>query len=377
MKINTTTIISFFACFFLFTSVNILLAQEKQEGESDCSVKLQEGEIAYEDGSLSNSILLLEECLKSGGFNTEEKVRAYRLLTIIYLYKNQDAKASEYMHSMLKLNPEYRLRPNDPSEFVDLYKQYRIRPYLIIGGAGGGNMPVLNVSTLYSTDNATNQGIVYTGLLGFQINFNTSKPLTNKLEIMFNPTFAVMRYRFEGDYFDYSTLIFTETQTRIEAPILLKYNLKDKYNFNIGGLKPYFMIGATPNYILSSSGNAQRVDIVSEDQSRSVEGKSIQMTELRNQLTFSAVAAAGIEYKLGLGHLFGQLQYQHAFMNMVNSNNRYLLQNEIAKYGYLDNDYKMSALTFTLGYNYPLYNPKKRKTKNKKITEEIKIESNN
>jgi len=376
MKINTTTIISFFACFFFFSSLNIL-AQEKQEGESDCSVKLQEGETAYEDGSLSNSILLLEECLKSGGFNTEEKVRAYRLLTIIYLYKNQDEKASDYMHSLLKLNPEYRLRPNDPSEFVDLYKQYRIRPYLIIGGAGGANMPILNISTLYSTDNPTNQNIFYTGLLGFQINFNISRPITNKIEIMLNPTFSVMRYRFEGDYFDYSTLLFTETQTRVEAPLVIRYNLKDKYNFNIGGLKPYFMVGATPNYILSASGNAQRIDIVSEDQSRSVEGKSIKMTELRNQLTFSAVAGAGIEYKLGLGHLFGQIQYQHAFMNMVNGNNRYLLQNEIAKYGYLDNNYKMGALTFSVGFNYPLYNPKKRKSKVKNISEEIKIETNN
>ncbi|MCU0438226.1 MAG: PorT family protein [Raineya sp.] len=377
MKINTLTAISFFAFFLLFASGNIVFAQEKQEGESDCSVKLQEGETAYEDGSLSSSILLLEECLKSGGFNTEEKVRAYRLLTIIYLYKNQDGKASEYMHSLLKLNPEYRLRPNDPSEFVDLYKQYRIRPYLIVGGAGGANMPILAIGTLYSTDNAANQGIVYRGLLGFQINFNISRPITNKIEIMLNPTFSVMRYRFEGTYFDYSTLLFTETQTRIEAPILFRYNLKDKYNFNIGGLKPYLILGATPNYILGALGNAQRVDIVSEDQSRSVEGKSIKMTDLRNQLTFSAVAGGGIEYKLGLGHLFGQIQYQHAFMNLVSSNNRYLLQNEIAKYGYLDNDYKMGALTFSVGYNYPLYNPKKRKSKIKNVSEEIKIESNN
>jgi Outer membrane protein beta-barrel domain len=374
MKINKITIISFLTCFFILSSQ--IYAQDKQEGESDCSVKLQEGETAYEDGSLSNSIVLLEECLKSGGFNTEEKVRAYRLLTIIYLYKNQDEKASEYMHSLLKLNPEYRLRPNDPSEFVDLYKQYRIRPYLIIGGCAGANMPKLDIGTLYSTDNASNQQMQYTGLLGFQINFNISRPLTNKIEIMLNPTFSVMRYRFEASYFDYLSLTFVESQTRLEAPLVLRYNLKDKYNFNIGGLKPYGFIGATPNYILSASGNAQRVDKVSDDQSRSVEGKSIKMTELRNQLTFSAVAGLGIEYKLGLGHLAGQVQYQHAFMNMVNGNNRYLLQNEIAKYGYIDNDYTMGAITFTVGYNYPLYNPKKKKSKNKKVSEEIKIETN-
>jgi len=377
MKINLTKIISFFICFSFLISIPSF-AQEKQEGDSDCSVKLQEGETAYEEGSLSTSITLLEECLKTtGGFNSEERVRAYRLLTIIYLYKNQDEKASEYMHNLLRINPEYRVKPNDPSEFVDLYKQYRIRPYLIIGGSAGANMSMLSVQTLYSTDNIENQGVQYSSLVGFQVNFNISRPITNNIEIMANPTFSVLRYKFDAAYFDYSTLAFIENQTRLEMPVLFRYNFVDKYNFNIGGLKPYIVVGGTPNFILSASGNAQRIDVVSEDQSRSVEGKSIEMTELRNKLTFSAIAGVGVEYKIGLGHLAGQLHYQHAFMNMVNGSNRFLLQNEIAKYGYLDNDYKMGAVVLCIGYNYPLYNPKKKKSKTKKTSEEIKIESNN
>jgi pyruvate/2-oxoacid:ferredoxin oxidoreductase beta subunit len=364
---------------FLFFSLATpsLLAQDKQEGDSDCSVKLQEGEAAYEDGSLSTSIALLEECVKSGGFNNEEKVRAYRLLTIIYLYKNQEDKASEYMQSMLKTNPEYHLRPNDPAEFVELYKQYKIIPYLIVGGGAGANLSMLKITKLYSTDNPENQNMVYNSLLGFQVGLNVAKPITNKIEILANPTFVVLKYRFEASYFDYASLIFTESQTRVEMPILLKYNLKNKYNFSLGGIKPYFVVGATPNLILSASGNAQRTDFVSEDQSRSVEGKAIPMTALRNKLTFSAVAGVGAEYKIGLGHLFVDIRYQYAFMNMVNGVNRYSLQNEIAKYGYIDNDYTMGALMISAGYNYPLYNPKKKKSKIKKASEEIKIETNN
>jgi hypothetical protein len=108
---------------------------------------------------------------------------------------------------------------------------------------------------------------------------------------------------------------------------------------------------------------------------RSVEGKAISMKELRNSLTFSVLAGIGVEYKIGLGHLFVELRYQAGLNNMVKSVNRYILQEEIARYGFLDNDYTLSAIMLSLGYNYPLYNPKIQKRKLKKVSEDIKIEN--
>lgn len=235
---------------------------DKQEGQSDCSVKLQEGESSFEDGLLSNSITVLEECIKIGGFNKEERVRAYRLLTIIYLYQNQDEKASENMHGLLRINPEYKVKPNDPAEFVELYKQYRIRPYLIVGGGAGTNFPLMNVTTLYSTDNPTTQSMLYNSLLGFQVGFNLSRPLTNKLEVTFNPNFVTHRYRFEASYFDYAQLVATEVQARADLSVFVKYNFRNKYNFNLSGFKPYVYVGATPHLLLSSFLSPQRSDLI-------------------------------------------------------------------------------------------------------------------
>ncbi|MDX1903100.1 MAG: outer membrane beta-barrel protein [Thermonemataceae bacterium] len=360
-----------------FWGVSEIKAQTQDStAVNDCSLKLQEGETAYEDGSLSISINLLEECLKTDGFNEEEKQRALRLLTIIYLYKNQEEDANKYMQQLLKANPEYRLRPNDPNEFVQLYKEYKIRPYLIVGGGAGANLPMLSIGKLYSTDNPNSQAMVYNSLVGFQIAANVSRPLTNKVEVIFAPTFTVLRYRFEANYFEYASLTFEESQRRLDLPLLFKYNFRNKYNFSLTGIKPYVFVGGVANLILSSLGDAQRQDVVSEDQSRSVEGKAIEMTELRNKTTFSALAGVGAEYKIGLGHLYIEFRYQHAFMNMINEKNRFLLQSEIAKYGYIDNDYKMGSMSVYAGYNYPLYNPKKRKRKSKEMSEEIKIENN-
>jgi len=369
--------LNLFIFLFSFFVAELHAQNQGSTAIDDCSLKLQEGEAAYEDGSLTTSVTLLEECLKKeDGFNKEEKQRALRLLTIIYLYKNEEEKANEYMRQLLKANPEHRLRPNDPNEFVQLYKEYRIRPYLLVGGGAGANLPLLSIGKLYSSDNPTNQSMVYNSLVGFQITATVSRPLTDKLELVISPAFSVLRYRFEANYFQYATLIFEESQRRLDVPLLLKYNFRNKYNFSLTGIKPYVFAGGVANLLLSSLGDAQRQDVVSDDQSRSVEGKSIEMTELRNKTTFSALAGLGAEYKIGLGHLYVEFRYQHAFMNMINEKNRFLLQSEIAKYGYIDNDYKMGSLAVYAGYNYPLYNPKRRKIKAKNKSEEIKIENN-
>ena len=361
----------------LLSHFAILAQDDKQEGQSDCSVKLQEGEASFEDGLLSNSITVLEECIKIGGFNKEERVRAYRLLTIIYLYQNQDEKASENMHDLLRINPEYKVKPNDPAEFVELYKQYRIRPYLIVGGGAGTNFPLMNVTTLYSTDNPTIQSMLYNSLLGFQVGLNFSRPLTNKIEITFNPNFVSHRYRFEALYFDYAQLVAVESQLRVDLSVFVKYNFRNKYNFNLVGFKPYLYIGATPHILLSSSLNPQRSDLIRGEVRRSVEGKAIAMKDLRNSITASGLVGVGVEYKIGLGHLYADIRYHYAFMSMIKNANRFNLQEEIARYGFVDNDYKMGAMMFSLGYNYPFYNPKKKEKKIKKPSEEIKIESSN
>lgn len=360
-----------------FFQVPLLAQNDKQEGQSDCSVKLQEGETSFEDGLLSNSILVLEECIKIGGFNKEEKVRAHRLLCIIYLYQNEDEKASENMHNLLRINPEYKIKPNDPAEFVELYKQYNILPFLIVGGGAGANFPLMNVGTLYSTDNPTIQNMTYNSLFGFQAGINLVKPISKKVEIVFNPNFVTHRYRFEALYFDYAQLVATESQTRIDLSVFVKYDIRNKYNFELSGMKPYVYLGATPHLLISSSLSPQRSDLINGEERRSVEGKAISMTDLRNTLTFSGLLGAGVEYKIGLGHAFVDVRYHYAFMNMTKDASRFDLQEEIARYGFVDNDYKMGAMMFTLGYNYPLYNPKKKKKKIKKISEEIRIESNN
>lgn len=361
----------------LFFHFAILAQDDRQEGQSDCSVKLQEGEASFEDGLLSNSISVLEECIKIGGFTKEEKGRAHRLLCIIYLYQNQDGKASDNMHDLLRINPEYRVKPNDPAEFVELYKQYKILPYLIVGGGAGTNFPLMRIGALYSTDNPTTQNMTYTSLLGFQVGLNFSKPITKKVEVVFNPNFITHRYRFEALYFDFAQLIATEVQARVDLSVFVKYNFRNKYNFDLGGFKPYIYLGATPHLLVISSLSPQRSDLIDGEVRRSVEGKAIPMKSLRNTFTASGLVGAGVEYKVGLGHIYADIRYHYAFMGMVKDANRFDLQEEIARYGFIDNDYKIGAMMFTLGYNYPLYNPKKKERKIKKPSEEIKIESSN
>ena len=93
----------------------------------NCTQSLRNAERAYAEGRIGEIPTLLDLCLR-GGFNKAEQVKAYRLLTLSYLYQYETASAEKAMLSFLREAPDYKLDPNDPAPFVKLYKRFRTSP---------------------------------------------------------------------------------------------------------------------------------------------------------------------------------------------------------------------------------------------------------
>jgi hypothetical protein len=101
--------------------------------QSTCAQTLRLAQSVYEQGRLQELEGLLAGCLENG-FTDEEKVNAYKLLTLTYIYLEEPEKADRTMLSLLQTNNEFA--PNDavdPAEFVALYHTFRTWPIYRVG----------------------------------------------------------------------------------------------------------------------------------------------------------------------------------------------------------------------------------------------------
>ena len=99
--------------FFLLMS-SVVRAQE----ESDLLQVYMQAESEYDIGHFDASIRLLNENMDS--FNKALKVSAYRLMSLCYLGKDEQAEAERFATALLKEDPYYNVTIHDPLRFSDL-----------------------------------------------------------------------------------------------------------------------------------------------------------------------------------------------------------------------------------------------------------------
>ena len=71
--------------FFIFFVIILFSIPTISIAQDQCAVALSEAEDKYDQGRLYEIPEILESCLEYG-FSKEEKIRAYRLLTLSYLF---------------------------------------------------------------------------------------------------------------------------------------------------------------------------------------------------------------------------------------------------------------------------------------------------
>ncbi len=330
------------------------------QADLDCELVLKKAEQAYAEGRINEVAAILEACFKGDKFTREQKVRAYYIQTLSYLYLDEDKKADASMLELLRANPEYQVRNNEAKEFVTLYNTYDIRPQLVLGGRLGLSRSVVNLIRTFSLDNSNNPPR-YTTASSFHIGGIVERPLNRYLSLVTELGLTNQSYQYQNTLFGYATVSFEERQNHLRLPILLKGYLGDKYNFRLRNFMLYGYAGPTISYLASALAVVSRNDFVNEDIQRQVAGLPVNISEQRKKLYYYATLGIGLEYKRGLGSLFADVRYDLGLQNIVRSEQRYENNELIFRYGYLDNDLSLSTFTFAVGYVYPIYKPKKKK----------------
>jgi hypothetical protein len=350
---------------FCFILVFLTTKSFAQSGD-DCILTLKEAEKLYEAGKLEEISALLEPCIKSG-FNKEQKTQAYRLLTLSYLFDNQNENAEKAILKLLKYNPEYQINTAiDPSEFINLYNNFRTVPVFTIGIDGGLNLSKPSVYQYYGVDNMNNLKAGYYTQASYQVGLNFSKSLSDNIRVNLNPNMNGVKI-FKGStqtFNSYENSVdtlssfggaaFKENQNWLSIPLSFTYdfNISPKY-------KPYIRLGATAGILISAKSEFERL-YQTKAGLPNISGQSVDVFLERNNHNFWLLGGVGLKYKIPMGNLFIDIQYNHGLRNINNPSMRYNNTDLLYRYFHIDDDFTLNRVLFSLGYARYIYKPKKK-----------------
>jgi hypothetical protein len=332
------------------------LATHVVRGQSTCAQTLRLAQSIYEQGRLHELPQLLAHCLDNG-FNDEEKVNAYKLLTLTYIYLEEPAKADEMMLALLRTDTEFKVNDAvDPAEFVALYKTFRTYPIFRIGGKLGAVAASPSVISADYADDGINE---YSYGFGFIGSVSAEIPLgVHVKKFTLNPGVAFQLISFDGLNSGADPVRVTEgteSQAWVSLPVTMQYSLLEK------GITNFFVAaGISADYLLSSS-----IKIVSDrgQENSSVSENSFDVMDQRKNFNSGILVGAGFKRKIGKGFLITEVRYKMGLQPMLTKADTYENSPLVWNYKYVDGIFKINSISLTVGYFINRYYPKKLSTR--------------
>ena len=329
----------FFALLVIISSAGIILAQ-------DCANALLEADRLINSGNVEAVPGVLNNCLDK--LSREDRVEAYKKLSIAYLYMDDPFGAEASYLALLNLDPEFRTAPADPIELVYLSQQYITTPIITINAKAGGNISTISVIHSNSAEPEADVrnvqykpkgGYNFTG--GFDLYFNKTISFFAELEA------SMWQYNKVSTSFRFGSQELSSTRTNYQAglPLGIRYTYPGEVSF------PYIYGGFHLAYTyLSNVRNTRDFDIQSS---------TLKLTPQINQFNHSLIFGIGYKY------LLVDLRFRLGMNNVTNEKTQFDLsgidnQEHITYYLQVDDDYRWNTVELTLGYVWPQYKPRKR-----------------
>ncbi len=361
-----------FLCIFLFAGRN--------GWAQDCTGNLDQAKAWFQDGMLYDIPVILEECL-TGGFTKEQRVEAYELLSLTYLYIDEPDKADESYLNLLKFDPEWAPDTTTEVEIDFLSKKFKTTPIFTIYPVSiGVNLSFVKVIHANGTDNTYDSRQNYKTLAGGQIGAGVDWNISDQFSLAGEFWFTIKDYRFNNNYFPVDSfkafgfptgdsISIAYNYVGVELPVFLRYTYKiyNWYPFVYGGYSISYIFSATakPSYF-DNSGTDDGVDddrVVNPDI-----GRPMDINRIRTAFNQSLLMGAGVKYRMGYKFISFDVRYSWGLNNMLNTKNQFDFgdggeQHDIReltfRYGQVDDDFRLNNLYFNLRFVSPIYKPRR------------------
>jgi len=330
---------------------------------TECEQVLNQANAEYEAGRFSTLPALLKPCLDNG-FSNEQKVRAYLLLTQIYLTLDDPIAAENSYLQLLKANPEFVANPaRDPIDVYYLSKKFTTTPKFTPNFFVGGNTSFQRV--IHTVNTSPDMTLVATKKpmkAGYQVGGNFDWNVTDRWSVALG-----LDYSFKS-----ISTIYTDAnaQTRrgedIEKQNWIDIPLYIKYADDSGRFRPFGYLGIAANFLLDAKLSTSEVFYNPSDPAAQEVSQGADQPINYNRKFFngSLVVGAGFKYKIGKNFLFVDARYMAGINNIAKNiylNSSGQINPLVTSSQYTSNLYRIDNLSLSVGFIKPLYDPRKRK----------------
>jgi hypothetical protein len=331
------------------------------KGQGDCSTKIQDAQKLYEQGLIEEIPQMLAPCMQDG-FTRTQVIEAYKLIILSYLFDDNQFEAEKTMVEFLKKFPEYEIMPNDPVEFVYLFESYRTTSIFSFGFTAGFNMTDPRIIEPYNVLDQSNVSMKNTMKPGFQFGVGVGRYISRKMFLNLELKFSENRYGFKDEVITplpglngISSVTYSEKLYKIMVPLSVSYEFSAKkrlHYFVRGGFSVASITGVT--------GTATRQFT---EEIAPVPGETSNIAEYRKNIMYAGIAGAGIRYKVPHGVLTAELRASIGLNNIVKPETRFDNMQQIMKSYLVDDDFSINTFSFSIGYYFSFYKPKKQADK--------------
>lgn len=323
-----------------------------------CAQTLRLARSTYEQGRLHELPALLEKCLNSSEFTKQERVEAYKILTLAYIYLEEPDKADETMLKILQTDNYFEVNNQvDPAEFIALYKTFRTTPTFRIGGKAGIAITKPSLSGAQWANEGTSsykQGVGFTGGISAEIPLTKTRFVLNPELFILLPSYSLTNVRTFESIGDFETTMDV-SQSYASLPLSVQYSLLNRKS----KLNPYVSGGFTTDFLLSASKTAVRRLV----ENQSVDSKTYTSKKDFENINLSLHASAGIKYRFAGGFLLAEVRYRYGLLNVNTAASAFQTTEAAWNYRTIEGIYSLNALQVTLGYVQNIFKPKKLKVK--------------
>jgi hypothetical protein len=341
-----------------------------QELDVNCTQTLRTARNTYDQGRLHEIPQILQKCL-ANGFTETEKIEALKILVQTYIYLEEPGEADKAMLTLLQT--DHFFIPNDqadPIEFISLYKKFRTKPVWRAGIKFGGLTNFVSViQNHYVWVESQGKG-KYSSKIGTQFGATFEKDLNDRFVLNPEVFYSTSSYTYSnsaplraddpaslesGGSLTTMEVTDLKKQTRTSLNVLVQYKI-GKLGDITDNFIPFVAIGPSLSYLNGSQSS------ITTNVTQLVTGEAVKTKTNYRPVTFSAIAVAGTKLRLGGLYITADVRLQFGIGNVVDKNNRFRWQGEtadLARYGVVDNDFRLSSASFNLGIMIPKFSPKK------------------
>lgn len=355
-----TRIISLVA-FFYFA---LCFEGRSQDVETGCLEKLSASENEFTAGRFYGIPSILKECIDNNGFTNEQLVRAYLLLTQVYLLIDDPIGAEQSYLKMLRADPEYvATEEKDPVDVYFLSKKFTTTPIFTPHFKAGllETVPaIIRDNNTFGNRSTLTRSIApkvgWTIGSGIEWNITDNWGIGGELFLSYKSFGINYRGAFGNDQ-----LNTTEKQYWFDLPLYARY--ADSY----GKFRPFVYVGHSLNFLVNSAMEFAYTDFRTDGQV-SVEGPDINIGYNRKFFNRALLVGAGLKIKTGKNFLIADVRYTAGLTNISKGSyydsgdkNDFILFSGASRYAATSNDLRVDNLVLTIGYVRPLYDPRKIK----------------